>query len=79
MELPEQALCWSFYDYLIANHVESLPILQQGLKRKEEARKLLTDALGMQLLAIEDEWRAWVAATYPLKGDKPKEPKKPKR
>jgi hypothetical protein len=79
MELPEQALCWSFYDYLIANHVESLPILQQGLKRKEEARKLLTDALGMRLLAIEDEWRAWVAATYPLKGDKPKEPKKPKR
>ncbi len=72
MELPEQALCWSFYDFLVANHVETLPILQKGLKQKQEARKLLTETLGMQLLAIEEEWRAWVAATYPLKGDKPK-------
>jgi hypothetical protein len=79
MELPQQALCWSFYDYIVANHVEVIPLLQQGLKKKESARELLTKHLGMSVLAIEDSWREWVQATYPLKGDKPKAPKKKKK
>lgn len=79
MELPEQALCWSFYDYLVANHVGALPLLQQGLKEKRDAREVIAEVLGMQLLPLEDAWRDWVEATYPLKGDQPREPKKPKR
>ncbi len=79
MELPEQALCWSFYDWLIAEHVEALPKIQQGLKRKESSRDLLKDTLGMPILTIEEAWREWVAATYPTKGDKPRAPKKKKR
>lgn len=76
MTLPEQALCWSFYDWLVANHVEALPQLQQGLKKQTPTRDLLKEVLGMSLLQAEDAWREWVAITYPVRGDKPREPKK---
>ncbi len=76
MTLPEQALCWSVYDWIVAEHVEALPLLQQGLKRREPSRDLLRDALGGSLLELEDAWRAWVAVTYPTKGDVPLEPKR---
>lgn len=79
MELPEQALCWSFYDWLVAEHVDALPKLQQGLKRKESSRDLLKETLGMPVLRIEEAWRAWVNETYPMKGDKPRAPKPKKK
>jgi hypothetical protein len=78
MELPEQALCWSFYDWLVAEHVSSLPKIQHRLKQKEASRVILKEELGMPLLKIEEAWRAWVKATYPTKGDVPRKPKKKK-
>ncbi len=79
MTLPEQALCWSFYDWLVAEHVDALPEIQQGLKRKEPSRALLKKTLGLSILKIEESWRAWVAATYPTKGDEPRVPKKKRK
>ncbi len=67
----EHALCWSFYDWLLTQPgvVRKLMI---DLKQKKAAREVLAQHLGMDLFAAEDAWRAWVSATYPLKGDDPK-------
>ncbi|MFT7678827.1 MAG: hypothetical protein ACI8QC_002824 [Planctomycetota bacterium] len=76
MSLPEQAICWSLYDWLVANHVQAIPKILQGLKQRVPSRDLLREHLGMSVLKIEDEWREWVEATYPLKGDVPRTPKR---
>lgn len=76
MSLPEQAICWSLYDWLVANHLPAIPLLLEGIKRRVPTRELLREHIGMSVLKIEDEWRVWVEATYPLKGDKPRTPKK---
>ena len=79
MTLPDQALCWSFYDWMVAEHTAKLPVIQRALKEKMTGREVLEDAFGMKVLAIEDAWRAWGEETYPLKGDKPKAKKEDKK
>jgi len=76
MELPDQALCWSFYDWLVAVHPDKLAPIQRALKDKRPGRDVLEEALDLKVLKIEEAWRAWVSVTYPIKGDKPKAPKK---
>jgi hypothetical protein len=78
LELPDQALCWSFYDWLVAEHPAALAPIQRALKDKRPGRDVLEEVLGMKVLKIEEAWRAWVAAIYPIKGDKPRTPKKKK-
>ena len=75
LSAPEHALCWSFYDWLLATHAGVVRTLMLELKQKKPAREVLAAALGMDLFATEDAWRAWVSETYPLKGDKPSEAK----
>jgi hypothetical protein len=79
MTLPEQALCWSLYDWFVAKHPAALPIIWRGLKKKQPSRDLIKQTIGMNLLQVEEAWRTWVAQTYPLKGDKPLTPKPSKK
>ena len=67
MTAPEQAICWSFYDWLVAEHPSALRPILMGLKQKTDARELLKEHLGMSLLAAEEAWREWVSSTYPKK------------
>ena len=76
MTQPEHALCWSFYDYLVAEHSAALRPLLIELKKKRPARELLAKHLGLDLPTAEAAWRVWVSATYPLKGDEPRPAKK---
>ena len=73
MTLPEQALCFSFYDYLVAVHQDKLTALLRGLKAKKPARDVLAEVLGKPLMEIEKDWREWVSKAYPRKGDELKE------
>lgn len=68
MSAAEHALCWSFYDWLLTQP-GVVRKLMLDLKQKKPAREVLPKHVGMDLFAIEDTWRAWVDATYPLKGD----------
>ncbi|MDF1836637.1 MAG: hypothetical protein P1V35_02110 [Planctomycetota bacterium] len=79
MELPEQALCWSFYDWIVANHPQTLKPMLLALKQEIPSRTILKENLGQSLVKIEEDWRAWVAVTYPTKVDKPRKPKPEKK
>lgn len=79
MTLPDQALCWSFYDWIVATAPDKLMPIQRALKDKRPGRDVLEEVFGKQVLKLEDEWRAWVKDTYPLKGDKPRVPKDKKK
>ncbi len=76
MTLPDQALCFSFYEWLVMVHPDKLAPLQKALKDKRPGRDVLEEVLGEKVLPIEDAWRAWVDETYPLKGDELRTPKK---
>ncbi len=79
MTLPDQALCWSFYDWIVNVHPEKLRVIQKALKEKRSGRDVLEEAFGESVLKLEEQWRAWVQETYPLKGDEPKTPKEKKK
>ena len=72
MSAAEHALCWSFYDFLLAAHPGAVRLLMQDLKQKKPAREVIAAHLGMDVFATEAAWRAWVADTYPTKGDEPR-------
>jgi hypothetical protein len=72
MSTAEHALCWSFYDYLLAAHPGAVRKLLIDLKQKKSARDVLKEHTGLDLFAAEEAWRAWVSENYPLKGDEPK-------
>lgn len=74
MTLPDQALCWSFYDWLVAEHRAQLTPILRGLKARTPAREVLAAAIGKDLIAIEADWRAWVSEVYPRRGDEPRLP-----
>ena len=72
MRQSEHALCWSFYDFLVANHPAALRPIAEDLKKKRPTREIFHERLGMDVLAAEAAWRAWVPTVYPIKGDEPK-------
>ncbi len=73
MSQREQALCWSFHDFLVARHPAALrAILADIKKRARPAREILAQHLGLDVLEAEQAWRAWVAEIYPVKGDEPR-------
>jgi hypothetical protein len=72
----ENALCWSFYDHLLAAYPGAVQKLLLDLKQKKPARESLAQHLGMDLFAIEEAWRVWVGENYPLQGDQAKKGKK---
>jgi hypothetical protein len=72
MSAAEHALCWSIYDWLLAEHPGKVRLLVQDLKRKQPAREVIAAHLGMDVFATDAAWRAWVAEAYPTKGDEPR-------
>jgi hypothetical protein len=72
MSAAEHALCWSFYDWILAAHPGKVRPILAGLKKKVPARQVFTEHLAKDVFALEPDWRAWVAATYPVKGDEPR-------
>jgi hypothetical protein len=71
---PEQALCWSFFDFLVAEHPDALRPILADLKQKKPPRSVLQERIGIDVLAAEAAWRAWVPTVYPIKGDVPRVP-----
>lgn len=67
MTVEDQAICWSFYDWLVANHQPQLRPILRGLKMPKDTRELFKEHLDMTVLEAEDAWRAWVLETYPKK------------
>jgi hypothetical protein len=43
-----------------------------GYKNDVESRVLFKKHLEMNIMQVEDAWRAWVAETYPAKDIKPR-------
>jgi len=72
MSAAEHALCWSFYDWILAAHPGKVRPILAALKKKTPARDVLEKELGKGVFALEPDWRAWVTAAYPLKGDEPR-------
>ena len=76
MNAKEKALCWSFYDFLLAEHRDKLRPLMIALKKNDRREKTASDLfnenVGLTLVAAEAAWREWVAANYPTKGDEPR-------
>lgn len=67
MSAQQQAVCWSFYDWLVAVHRPKLRLILRGLKTKTPTRNLFREHLGMTTLDAEAAWKEWVMATYPKK------------
>jgi hypothetical protein len=72
LEEEQHALAWSFYDYVVANHPAALKPMLLGYKNDVESRVLFKKHLEMNIMQVEDAWRAWVAETYPAKDLKPR-------
>lgn len=67
MSAREQAVCWSFFDWIVATKPGALRPILVGLKKKKENRDLFKEFLGVSVLDAEELWRAWVLSTYPPK------------
>lgn len=76
MTLPDQALCFAFYEWLVHEHPDKLAPLQKALKEKRPGREVIEEVLGSSVLAVEDAWRAWIDERYPTRGDELRKPKK---
>jgi hypothetical protein len=72
LEEEQHALAWSLYDYVVANHPAALKPMLLGYKNDVESRVLFKKHLEMNIMQVEDAWRAWVAETYPAKDLKPR-------
>lgn len=72
MSQSQQALCWSFYDYLVAEHPDALRPILEDLKVKKEVRAIFKERLGLSVLDADQAWRAWVQEVYPTRGDQPR-------
>jgi hypothetical protein len=67
----DQALSWSFYDFLVDQHRPAVRPILMGLKRKQPTREVLREHLGMTVMEAEQAWRDWVPERYPKRGDEP--------
>ncbi len=76
MTQEEQALCWSFFDFVRREHRAALRPILEDYKRKREPREVLPDRLGASVLELDQRWRAWVEERYPKKGDEEREPRR---
>lgn len=66
----EHGLSWSLYDWVVAEHPAALKPLLMGFKDGKDARELFREHLQLTILQVEEAWRAWVQATYPVRDPK---------
>ncbi len=67
LSLPMHALAFSYVDYLIATDAVKFNELCKLLRKRLETRDALAKALGTNVLELEQRWKAWVLATYPVR------------
>ncbi len=67
LSLPMHALAFSYVDYLIATDAAKFGELCTLLRKRTETRDALAKALGTNVLELEQRWKAWVLATYPVR------------
>ncbi|MFN0245177.1 MAG: hypothetical protein ACKVWV_20015 [Planctomycetota bacterium] len=61
------AIVFSYVDYLIPLGADKLDALVKKLKNRIPASEAVRDVYGMNLLELEEKWKAWVLETYPVK------------
>jgi len=61
------AIVFSYVDYLIPMGGEKLDALVKKLKNKVPAGEAVREVYGMNLLELEERWKAWVLETYPTR------------
>ena len=64
LDEKENALAWSFYDYLLATWPEQMGPLFRGLKDGRLEAELFQELFELSLLDIEQGWRAYVGRNY---------------
>lgn len=67
LTLPENAVAFSYVDYLITHDGAKFDKLIKKLKAKVPTRDALKEIFGMAPLEFEAVWKAWVLATYPIR------------
>lgn len=67
LSLPMHALAFSYVDYLLATDAAKFNELCKLLRKRVETRDALAKALGTNVLELEQRWKAWVLATYPVR------------
>jgi hypothetical protein len=63
----EQAVSFSYVDYLIALDPQKFDRLGRELRNKVAARDALVKVFGVSPLEFEVKWKEWVLATYPAR------------
>jgi len=64
---PQHAVAFSLVDYLIGRDAEGFNELCKKLRSKLVARDALAEVYGMSPLELQEQWKAWVLATYPAR------------
>lgn len=67
LTLPEHAASFSYVDYLISRDGEKFKTLCARLKKKVPTREAFKEIYGFGPIEFENQWKAWVLATYPTK------------
>lgn len=67
LTLEEHAISFSYIDFLIQKDPAMLNLLLKRLRSKTPTRDALAEAFGMTVIEFQEEWREWVADTYPLR------------
>lgn len=61
------AIVFSYVDYLVPLGAEKLDLLAKKLKNKIPSGEAVRDVYGMNLMELEERWKAWVLETYPTR------------
>ncbi|MCC7012284.1 MAG: hypothetical protein IT454_06975 [Planctomycetes bacterium] len=67
LKLPMHALSFSYVDYLIATDGAKFNQVCRDLRKRVAARDALQKHFGSNLIELEEKWKAWVLATYPVR------------
>jgi hypothetical protein len=67
LKLAMHAQAFSYCDYLFALDGKKFHQLCRELRKKVTARDAFQKVYGINLLQFDEQWRAWVLATYPVR------------
>jgi hypothetical protein len=67
LKLAMHAQSFSYCDYLFALDARKFHQLCRELRKKVAARDAFQKVYGINLLQFDEQWRAWVLATYPVR------------
>ena len=67
LTLEQHALSFSYVDFLLQRDGEAFSTLCRRLRGKTPTRDALKETFGWTPFEFEEEWRAWVLATYPTR------------